>query len=127
MPFQLPLNKTFSPTPPPLIHRQLKHHQKTKTNKAILSASPSSVFHKVHNIGIEKQVSIPSYWQLNLDCHFRSPLLDLKVLCLTDSEHKFHKTGIKNWLPIGFNLAFVATTLCLTTNRESLKFLYAHP
>ena len=22
----------------------------------------------------------------------------------TDSEHKFHKTGIKNWLPIGYNL-----------------------
>ena len=22
----------------------------------------------------------------------------------TDSEHKFHKTGVKNWLPIGFGL-----------------------
>ena len=21
-----------------------------------------------------------------------------------DSEHKFHKTGIKNWLPIGLNM-----------------------
>ena len=31
--FQLGLNKTFCPTPPPLIHRQLKYHQRSKTNK----------------------------------------------------------------------------------------------
>ena len=24
----------------------------------------------------------------------------------TESEQKFHKTGVKNWLPIGFGLGF---------------------
>ena len=43
--FQLALNKTFCSTPPPLIHWRFKHCQKTKINKTILSASPSSVFH----------------------------------------------------------------------------------
>ena len=25
---------------------------------------------------------------------------------LADSEHKFHKTGIENWLPVVFSLGF---------------------
>ena len=32
-------------TPPPLTHQQLKHHQRTKISKTILSASHSLVFH----------------------------------------------------------------------------------
>ena len=44
MRFQLALNKTFCSTSQPLIHRQLKHCQRTKINKTMLSASPSSVF-----------------------------------------------------------------------------------
>ena len=39
----------------------------------------------------------------------------------TDSEHKLHKTGIENWLPIGFNFALITITLCSTTNGKSLK------
>ena len=31
--FQLALNKTYSFTPPPLIHRRFKQHQRTKINK----------------------------------------------------------------------------------------------
>ena len=27
----------------------------------------------------------------------------------TDSEHEIHKTGIKNWLTIGLNLALITT------------------
>ena len=46
---------------------------------------------------------------------------------LTNSEHKFHKTGIGIWLHIGFNLALITTKLCSTTNGESLKVLYTHP
>ena len=49
----------------------------------------------------------------------------------TDSEHKFHKTGIKSWLPIRFNLGLfcweltpIAAVPCSTTNGESLKVLY---
>ena len=45
----------------------------------------------------------------------------------TDSEHKFHKTGIENWLRIGFNLALITTALCSAINRESLKVLHTHP
>ena len=28
----------------------------------------------------------------------------LKLFARTDSEHKFNKIEIENWLPIGFNL-----------------------
>ena len=45
----------------------------------------------------------------------------------TYPEHKFHKTGIENWLPIGFNIALITTTLCSTTNGEGVKVLYTHP
>ena len=40
--FQLALNKTYSLTPPPLIHQRFKHRQRTKINKTMLSTS--SVF-----------------------------------------------------------------------------------
>ena len=36
-----------------------------------------------------------------------------------DSEPKFHKMGIENWLPMGFNLTLITTTLCSNTNGES--------
>ena len=36
----------FSPTPPPSIQQLLKHCQRPKINKTVLSASPSSVFHR---------------------------------------------------------------------------------
>ena len=61
MRFELALYKTFCNTPPPITHRRLKHRQRTKINKTMLSASPLIGFpHKVHNIKIEKQISIPS-------------------------------------------------------------------
>ena len=63
MTFQLALNKTFCPNLQPLTHRQVKQRQRTKINKTMLSASlphPLIGFpHKVHNIRIEKQISIP--------------------------------------------------------------------
>ena len=37
--FQLALNKNYSLTPPPLIHWRFKYCQRTKINKAMLSAS----------------------------------------------------------------------------------------
>ena len=52
----------------------------------------------------------------------------------TGSEHKFHKTGIKNWLPTGFicdrldwEPKVLTATLCSITNGESLKVLHTHP
>ena len=50
--FQLALNKTYSLTPPPLIHRRFKHRQRTKINKTMLSAS--SVFHAKFTISVLK-------------------------------------------------------------------------
>ena len=44
----------------------------------------------------------------------------------TDCERKFQKTEIENSLSIGFNLALKTTTLCLTTNGESVKVLYTN-
>ena len=44
-----------------------------------------------------------------------------------DSERKFHKTGIKNWLLIELNLALITTTLYSTTNGKSFKVLCTHP
>ena len=54
MQFQLPINKTFCPTPPPLIHQRFKHTQKIKINKALLYVSPSSVFHTKFTISVLK-------------------------------------------------------------------------
>ena len=47
MRFQLALNKTFCLTPQPLTYSRLKHRQRKKFNKTMLSAPPppSSVFH----------------------------------------------------------------------------------
>ena len=50
--FQLALNKTYNLTPPPLIHRRLKHRQTTKINKTMLSAS--FVFHAKFTISVLK-------------------------------------------------------------------------
>ena len=51
-----------------------------------------------------------------------------KFYAPTDSEQKFHKTGIENWLPIGFErkLAVATNTLCSTANGKGLKVLYTH-
>ena len=68
----------------------------------MLSASPSSVF--------QTQSSQYEYrkayeYSILTVTELRSPRV--RVLCwvltvyaTTDSEHKFHKTGIENWLPI---------------------------
>ena len=50
MRFQLALNKIFYPNPPPLTHWQSKNPQRTKINKVMLSAFPSSVFYTKFSI-----------------------------------------------------------------------------
>ena len=129
MRFQLALNKTSCPTPPPLICRRLKHRQRIKNYKTMLSASPPHRF--------SKQISQYQYWKTSkysilMVIEFGSPessngsqnFIPNSPPPPIDSEHKFHKTGIENWLPIGFNLTLITTTLCSTTNRESLELLY---
>ena len=130
MRFQLALNKTSCPTPPPLICRRLKHRQRIKNYKT-LSVSPPHRF--------SKQISQYQYWKASkysilMVIELGSPasessngsqnFIPNSPPPLTDSEHKFHETGIENWLPIGFNLTLITTTLCSTTNGESLQLLY---
>ena len=45
MQFQLTLNKTFCPAPQPLTYQRLKHRQRAKISKTMLSALHSSVFY----------------------------------------------------------------------------------
>ena len=60
MRFQLALKKTIYPKPQTLTDRQLKQRHRTKINKTMLSVPSLTGFpHKVHNIRIEKQISIP--------------------------------------------------------------------
>ena len=118
----------FCPTPTRLIHQRFKHCQRTNINKAMPSASPSSIFDTNFTISVLKSkcVSHPNgNWTRTASVR----VLDWvwKFYAPTDSELKFHKTGIENWLPIGFNLALISTTLSLTTNGESFKVLYTHP
>ena len=80
--------------------------EKTKM-KIMLSASPSLFFsHKVHNIRFEKQIRILS--QLSV-IELGPPVPESstgisKFHDPTDSEHKFYKTRIGNWLSIVFEL-----------------------
>ena len=75
--------------------------------KMMLSTSPLLVFsHKVHNIRFEKQIRILSLLTV---IELGPPVLESstrisKFYDPTDSEHKFHKTRIENWLSIGFEL-----------------------
>ena len=53
--FQLALNKTYSLTPPPLIHQRFKHRQRTKLTKQYFMS------HRFYmHISFEKHVSISS-------------------------------------------------------------------
>ena len=49
-----------------------------------------------------------------------------KFYAPTDSEHKFNKTEMENWLPIGYNWepTVITTTLCSSANWVSLQVLY---
>ena len=92
--------KGFLPHLTRRVYRQLKHRQ-----GAVLSVSPSSVFHIKFTI---------SEWKCKLVFHCNSKWTwstsvgvldyDIKILCPTDSGHKFFKTGFENCLPIRFNL-----------------------
>ena len=100
--FQLAQNKTFCPTQHPSI-----------TDNSGTVASLSLIFHKKFTVSVlkNKQVFHPnskgtrsaSVRVFNWVSKFYAP---------TEYEHKFHKTGIEVWLPIGFNLAVITTALC---------------
>ena len=116
--FQLALNKTFCPIPPPLTHQRFC--QRTKINKILLSAT--SVFHTKFTISVLKSTKV---FHPNGNWTRTARVLNwVSTFCaITDSQHKFHKTGIENWLTIGFNLALITTTLRSTTNRRALMWI----
>ena len=94
--FQLALNKTFCPIPPPpLIDRRFEHRQRPKINKTMLSAS--SVFHTKFTISVLKSTKVfhpNGNWTQTASVRV---LNWVSTFCAaTDSEHKFHKTGIEN-------------------------------
>ena len=106
MRFQLALNKTFCPNPQPLTHRQVKQCQRTKINKTILSA-PLSPTHRLSTQSLQYQ-NWNKYSILTVN-EPGPPVLESsarisKFYAPTDSEHKFNKTEIENWPPIGYNL-----------------------
>ena len=89
-----------------IFRKDLTERKLEKTRiKIMLSAFPSLFFsHKVHNIRFEKQTRILS--QLTV-IELGPPVSESstrisKFHDSTDSEHKFYKTRIKNWLSIGF-------------------------
>ena len=116
--FQLPLNKTFCPTRPTLIHWRFKHRKKKKKKSNAFCLSLIGFPHKVH-ISVLKASKYSILMGIELKPLVSESLIDSQNIML----HWFWT----NWLPIGFNLALITTTLCSTTNGESLKVLYTHP
>ena len=99
--------------------------------KVMLSASPSLFFsRKVHNIRFEKQIRVLSQLtviELGRPVSVSSTKI-LKFHDPTDSEHKFYKKRIENWLSIGFKLGITwqrtyshnhYTMVCLQYHGES--------
>ena len=122
--FQLALNKTFCPIPPPLTYQRFC--QRTKINKIVLSVS--SVFHTKFTISVLKSMQVFHPNGNGTRTASVRVLNWVSTFCATtDSQHKSHKTGIENWLTIGFSLALITTTPCSTANGKSLKVLYTHP
>ena len=106
MRFQLALNKNFCTNPQPLTHRQLKQHQRTKINKTMLSArlpTLSSVFHTKFTISELKCYSTLTVNKLGPPVLESSARIS-KFYSPTDSDCKFNKTKIENWLLIGYSL-----------------------
>ena len=106
--FQLGLNKTFCPSPQPLTHRQVKQWQRTKINKTMLSA-PSLPSHRFSTQSLQYQNWNANKYSILTASELGPPVLESsarisKFYAPTDSEHKFNKTEIENWLPIGYNL-----------------------
>ena len=57
------------------------------------------------NVGLRGSSQTPGITKGNLGVHI---LRSQKIYASTDSEHKFHKTVMENWLLIGFKLGDLA-------------------
>ena len=103
MTFQLALNKTFCPNPQPLTHRQ--EQKLTRQCFLPLSLPPHRFSTQIlqYQTWNAKKYSILTVNELGLPVLEPSARIS-KFYAPTDSEHKFNKTEIENWLPIGYNL-----------------------
>ena len=105
MRFQLAQNKTL-PYPTTTHRLTIKAPQMNKKiNKTALSVAPSSVLDTKFTISALKSKGVFHPKVIKL----RPPVPESSTgsqnfLLPTDSEQKFPKTGIENWLPIGFSL-----------------------
>ena len=109
MEFQLGLNKTFCPTAQPLTHWWLKQCQRAKINNTVLSWPSPSPSHSFSTQSSQYQNSKANKYSILTVNELGLPVLESstrisKFYAPTDSEHKFNKTEIENWLPIGYNL-----------------------
>ena len=97
MRFELAPNKTSCNIPPPFTHQRLKRNQRTKINKTMPSTFPLHFFAQsslYQNWKINKY-SILTVTELGLWLSESSTRIT-KFYTLIDSEHKTHKTDIKN-------------------------------
>ena len=105
MRFQLVLNKTFYTNPQAFTHRHVKQRQRIKQYFLSPSLSPhqfSTQSLQYQNWNANKY-SILTVNELGLPVLESSARIS-KFYAPNDSEHKFNKTEIENWLPIGYNL-----------------------
>ena len=95
----------LSAPPHPFTHRRLKHRQRTKINKTMLSASLHRSFTQSSQYQNWKtnKYSILTVSELGPPVTESSTRIS-KFYAPAISEHKFYKTGNENCLPIGFNL-----------------------
>ena len=114
--FQLPLRLSVPLDQPLFIDDSSTAKKKKKSNAFCLSLIGFP--HKVH-ISVLKASKYSILMGIELKPLVSESLIDSQNIML----HWFWT----NWLPIGFNLALITTTLCSTTNGESLKVLYTHP
>ena len=99
-------SNTFCSNPQPLIYRRLKQCQRTKINKTMLSASPFPLApHRFSTQSLQYQNWKGNKYSIKTVNELGPPVLESsarisKFCAPTDSEHKFNKTEIENWLPI---------------------------
>ena len=97
MRFELAPNKTSCTISPPLTHQRLKHSQRTKFNKTMLSAFPLHFFiqRSLYQNRKTNKYSILTVTELGPSVSESSTRIT-KFYTSIDSEHKVHKMEIKN-------------------------------
>ena len=108
MRFQLALNKSFCPNPQPHSKRRLKQRKEQKLTKQCFLSSRSPP-HRFSTQSSQYQNWKANKYSILTVNELGPPVLESsarisKFYAPTDSEHKFNKTEIENWLPIGYNL-----------------------